>query len=207
MQSSHDSSRAVTRYGGGSAGRRRALTLATLTIGLPVLPVLYQGEELGLGDAELRPDEVQDPLAVSGGHSRSRDVARTPLPWAPGPGLGFTTGDSAWLPFGDRRPEDTVAVQRGDPRSSLAAYRALLAARRRLPGLRRGEVCWIDCDPPVLAYARGDCIVAANVGPHAETLRLPSGGWSVEFATNGGAFERVEGQVPLGEEQAVILRR
>ena len=68
-------------------------------------------------------------------------------------------------------------------------------------------MCWIDCDPPVLGYARGDCVVAGNVGPHAETLRLPSAGWNVEFATNGGSFERVEGQVRLGAEQALILTR
>jgi alpha-glucosidase len=207
VQSSHDSSRAVTRYGGGEAGRRRALTLATLTIGLPVLPVLYQGEELGLDDAELRPDEVQDPLAVSGGYSRSRDVARTPLPWAPGPGFGFTTADTAWLPFGDRRPQDTVAVQRDDPRSPLAAYRALLTTRRRLPGLRRGEPCWIGREAPVLAYVRGDCLVAANVGGRAETLPVPSGRWRVEFATDGGPARPVEGQLRLAAEQATILSR
>lgn len=65
--SSHDRPRAPSRYGGGTAGRRRALTLATLTAGFPCFPLLYQGDELGLQDAEVPADRVQDPLVPTAG--------------------------------------------------------------------------------------------------------------------------------------------
>ena len=60
-------------------------------------PFVYQGEELGLPDAEIPPDRVVD---VDG-----RDPERAPIPWRPpseaGPGAGFTTGDP-WLPLTSR---------------------------------------------------------------------------------------------------------
>jgi alpha-glucosidase len=208
VQSSHDRSRAVTRYGGGAVGRRRALALATLTVGLPALPVLFQGEELGLDDGHVPADRVRDPLALRGGYALPRDVARTPMPWAPGPGLGFTTAAEAWVPFGGREPADTVARQWEDDGSSLAAHRRLLATRRRLADLRRGEVVWVDAQPPVLAYRRGTALVAANTGPSPAALDLPEGRWAVEFSTDpAGPPAPDGGRVVLGAEQAVVLAR
>ena len=209
VQSSHDRSRAVTRYGGGAMGRRRALTLATLTMGLPALPVLLQGEELGLEDANLAPDEIQDPLVLQGGYALSRDVARTPMPWAAGPGLGFTSAPRAWLPFADRAAADTARQQAGDPTSPLSAHTRLLATRHRLADLRRQPLRWIDAVEPVLAYRRGDVLVAANVGADPATFALPPGRWRVEFQTDGEATS-VQGPTHgvafrLGAEQAVIL--
>jgi len=206
VQSSHDSSRAVSRYGDGAVGRRRALAIATLTIGLPALPVLYQGEELGLGNGVIPPDEVQDPGVLQGGSESSRDVARTPMPWSPGPGLGFTTAERAWISFGERTERDCVSVQQDDPASPLSAYRSLLATRRRLPDLRRGDLRWVDAEKPLIGYERGECIVAANVGPGAGTLELPEGTWTVEFSTSGQSGTAT-GTFALPEEHAAVLRR
>jgi alpha-glucosidase len=179
VQGSHDQPRAASRYGGGASGRARSLALATLLFGLPGVPFVYYGEELGLCDVPVPPEASQDPL---GRHSsaHSRDVARTPMPWAPEPGLGFTTAPRAWLPFGDRAPTDTVAVQRGDPSSMLGRYQALIAARRGL----RGDVEWLSAEGPVLAYRRGDqAIVAANCGSRSASVALAPGEWCVRFCT------------------------
>jgi alpha-glucosidase len=197
--SSHDRSRAVTRYGGGAVGRRRALVLATLMIGLPELPLLYQGDELGLDDAHIPPDRVQDPLVRQGGGTFARDAARTPMPWAPRPGLGFTSAADAWLPLGDRAAADTVAVQHADPGSPLSAHRTLLHLRRARAGLRRGPLEWLPAPPRALAYRRGDCVVAANLGAEPIELGLPDGGWTVAFATGAGEPGR------LGAEEAAVL--
>jgi alpha-glucosidase len=122
------------------------------------------------------------------------------MPWAPGPGLGFTTAREAWLPFGDRTPADTVTVQRDDPGSPLIAYRALLRLRRAQPGPRAGPVEWLTTAPPVLAYRRGDCVVAANLGPDATELVVPADrAWTLVFAT-----EPIDG-VRLPGEAAVVL--
>lgn len=208
VQSNHDRSRAATRYGGGPTGRRRALALATMTMGLPALPVLFQGEELGLEDGEVAAEDMQDPLALQTGKGFSRDRARTPMPWSPGPGLGFTTAERAWISWGDRVPADTVEAQRSDPYSHWSAHRRLIAARKRLPSLRRGELRWIDDAEPVLAYERGDVLVACNVAAAPADLTLPEGGWLVEFRTDDvDDRSPLSGTLTLGPEQAAILRQ
>jgi alpha-glucosidase len=197
---SHDRSRPVTRFGGGETGRRRALTLATLTIGLPAIPLLFQGEELGLDDAEIAPGAAQDPLARLTPGAFARDVVRTPMPWAPGPALGFTTAASAWMPLGDRTGADTVETQERSATSPLALYRALLGVRRRFEDLRRGEgPHWLDLPEPLAGYRRGDCAVIANLGPEPATPALPPGDWRMEFSTSG-VFD---GALP--GEHAVVL--
>jgi len=130
VQSNHDRPRAVTRYGAAVLGRRRALALHVLMALLPGTSWYYQGDELGLGDGTVPPQRRVDPLGAVQPEA-ARDGARTPMPWTPGPGLGFTTG-RPWLPDGGREPADTVAGQAGDPHSHLWAVRRLLATRRRL---------------------------------------------------------------------------
>jgi alpha-glucosidase len=200
--SSHDRSRAVTRFGGGETGRRRALTLATLTIGLPAVPLLYQGEELGLDDADIPRDLAQDPLARLTPGAFARDVVRSPMPWSPGPGIGFTTAESAWMPLGDRAAEETVAVQERSASSPLTRHRELLSTRRRLAGLRRGDgPRWLDLPEPLVGYRRGDCLVVANLGEDAATPHLPPGEWRVAFSTSGSS-----GLELAGEHAAVFTR-
>ena len=211
VQSSHDRRRAPTRYGGGARGRRRALTMAVLTLGLPALPVLYQGDELGLEDGAVPPEAYQDPLARRTGGTLSRDPARTPMPWEPEPRLGFTDAEAAWLPWGERTDADTVAVQRTDPGSPLSAHRALVALRGALEGLRRGEVRWHSASPPIVAYERGDVLVAGNLAEDEATLALPAGDWTVRLRTDGHAAHRLaeplRDALTLPGEHAAILQR
>ena len=124
-QDSHDEHRSVTRFGGGDQGRQRALSLTVLLMGLPGLPFLYQGQELGLESGVIPPEAKLDPIGDDD-PSSGRDGTRTPIPWEPGPGMGFTDGASTWLPFGGRTAADTMAVQRDLPSSPLHVHRELL---------------------------------------------------------------------------------
>ncbi len=209
VASSHDRSRAVTRFGGGAEGRARALALSTLLFGLPGTPFLYMGEELGLEDAVIPREEAQDPVAVRGGeYERNRDVVRTPMPWSPEPGLGFTSADRAWIRFGDRSEEDTVAAQRDTPDSILHRYRRLVDLRRSLPDLHAAPLEWLTASGPLIAYRRGGVIVAANCGDEPDALDLPDGAWEATFVS---ADEDASGplgkRVPLIPSRAVILTR
>ena len=203
---SHDDPRAATRFGGGERGARRARAYLTLLCGLPGVPFLYQGDELGLGDAELADDSAQDPIAVRNPGAKGRDPVRTPMLWEAGPGFGFTTG-TPWLPFGDdRRDEDTVAAQAGIPGSPLERTRDLLRARRALPALRSGSTwSWLTEAGPLLALRRSerregdvrasDVIVALHVGDGSDTgqpfaFELPGPG-RVAYASDDGA--RIDG--------------
>ncbi|HUH07380.1 MAG TPA: alpha-amylase family glycosyl hydrolase [Egibacteraceae bacterium] len=206
VQSSHDRPRAVSRYGGGQRGRERALAMAALQMFLPGVPFIYQGEELGLENGVVPDEFTADPQATRGA-GESRDVARTPMPWAPSPGLGFTAAEQAWLPFGDRRPEDTVAVQRDDPQSMLHRFRRLIALRRSDEDLSGAGVEWLGDGGPVVAYRRGPLIVAANCGERSSGLHLPEGRWTVEFASLlDREGEAVGGELALAPREAVVLR-
>ena len=207
ISGSHDRSRVVTRFGGGDVGRARALAFATLLFGLPGVPFLYQGEELGLDDVPIDATEAQDPIgARAGALDRSRDVCRTPMPWRPGAGMGFTTASAEpWLPFGDRRPDDTVQGQRDDPTSLLHRYRALIGLRRGMPDVIDAPVEWLTAGGPVLAYRRGDVLVAGNCGEAVQRLTLPDGGWRVAFDADGGPERAVAGLIVLEPAQAVVL--
>ncbi|GAA1537043.1 hypothetical protein GCM10009678_19370 [Actinomadura kijaniata] len=170
VQGNHDRPRAATRFGGGRRGRRRSLALHVLMMALPGTVWLYQGEELGLTDGHVPPGEGTDPLGAAQ-PGRSRDVARTPMPWRPGPGLGFTAG-TPWLPEGGRAEADTVAGQDADPASHLNTVRRLVATRRRLTGLLAAaqEVDRVDLGAGLSAYRRGGLWAVANLrdAPSAE---------------------------------------
>ncbi|MGH8895551.1 MAG: alpha-amylase family glycosyl hydrolase [Egibacteraceae bacterium] len=202
---SHDRPRAVSRFGGGAVGQARALALSTLEFGLPGVPFLYQGEELGLPDVPIAVIDAQDPVALRE-RVAGRDPARTPMPWdsSAGPGLGFTTAERAWLPFGDRTPADTAACQRADDRSILHRYRKLIRVRR---SLLRGpdSVGWLIDSGPVIAYRRGPAVVAANSAADPERLALP-GRFEVRFSSLGrGEGEIHDGVVQLAGNEAMIL--
>jgi alpha-glucosidase len=172
--SNHDVVRHTTRYGGGPAGvaRARAATLAMLA--LPGSAYLYQGEELGLENVEVPEEARQDPAWLRT-HRDWRDGCRVPLPWsgdAPpyafGPGVG-----QPWLP----QPLDwaslSVAAQEQDAGSTLAFYRAALAARRAHTSGLTEEVELLDAGGDVLAFTRGPLTVVLNAG--VDAVELPAG--------------------------------
>lgn len=156
--SNHDFPRLPDRV-----GREHVRAAATLLLTLPGAAFVFQGDELGQGDGP-----GHDPPYDRNG----RDAFRHPLPWAPGPGGGFTSGDP-WLPVA-APPDGTAAEQERDPDSMLSLYRRLIALRRQL----RGGLAFLAAGPDVVAYTRGDRhVVALNLAseerpapPHGEVL-------------------------------------
>ena len=193
--SNHDVVRHRTRYGGGEA---RARAAAVLLLGLRGTPFLYAGEELGLEDAVVGPDQVVDP----GG----RDGCRAPLPWSPDPGHGWP-GSAPWLPWSPDPVGRSASVQRHDPTSVLALYRRMLATRAGSPALRLGEQALLDAPDDVLVWRRrhGDDerVVAVSFAP--APVAVPGLVGTVEIASDGvgegGPFDGT-----LGPDQAVVLR-
>ena len=103
-------------------------------LGLPGSAYLYQGEELGLPEvADIPAAERQDPSFFRNpGVDIGRDGCRVPLPWTrSGPSFGFGPGD-AHLPQPSWFGEYSVEAEEADATSTLALYRAALAARRDL---------------------------------------------------------------------------
>ncbi len=205
--SSHDDPHAATRFGGGALGARRALAYLAFLCGLPGTPFLYQGDELGLENADLTGEVAEDPIALRNPGAVGRDGQRTPMPWEPGPGFGFTTG-TPWLPFGgNRRDEHTVAAQLGDPGSHLERTRTLLAVRRSLPALTDGApIEWLLDEGPVIAYERGgEVLVALHVGDGEgpATLVLPEDAELLHATDDGSTL--VDGELLLAEDATAIV--
>ncbi|HEX4492811.1 MAG TPA: alpha-amylase family glycosyl hydrolase [Acidimicrobiia bacterium] len=152
--SNHDMSRLASRWAGDDPQRIRAALVMLLT--LRGTPVLYQGDEIGLGDIAVPQEQLRDPLGVRyWPHWTGRDPMRTPMPWAPGVNRGFTdAGVTPWLPVGD--PAADVALQRDDPASILTLTRDLIALRHASPDLHAGAYASLPSPAGVWMFRRGD---------------------------------------------------
>jgi alpha-glucosidase len=152
----HDISRTVSRFGGAPAGDPAlAKLLLALLFAIKGTVCLYQGEELGLTDVDLRRDQLRDPVGdLYYPVTKGRDACRTPMPWqASAPHYGFTTG-TPWLPTGPAHRGLAVSEQEKDPDSTLAYARRFLTARKVEPALVRGEMKFVPALSPVLAFVR-----------------------------------------------------
>ncbi len=192
----HDRPRIATRV-----GECQARVAAVLLLTLRGTPTLYQGDELGLPDAQVPADKVQDPRELrEPGLGLGRDPVRTPLPWtAEG---GFTTGDP-WLPIDPAHLSLNVAAQADDPHSMLTLYRRLLTLRRATPALATGAISEVRAEGDVLTYVRSDGTdryrIALNLGHAPVAITLEPG--TVVLSTHDAATATT-----LRPDEALILK-
>jgi len=145
----HDRSRVTSRL-----GCEQARVAAMLLLTLRGTPTIYQGEEIGMTDVAISPEQVVDPWEKNvPGLGLGRDPVRTPLPWDASPKGGFTSGEP-WLPLGPEHDRVNVASEARDPQSMLSLYRALLALRRREEALVTGQWEPVAAGEQVLLYER-----------------------------------------------------
>jgi alpha-glucosidase len=171
----HDRTRVASRL-----GPEQARVAAMLLLTLRGTPTIYQGEEIGMQDVPIAPEQVQDPWDRNvPGLGLGRDPVRTPIPWSADMHGGFTTG-KPWLPV-DMSATTPVCRQCTDLSSSLSLYRRLLRLRRAEPALSRGSYVEVWHNHSVLVYER-QCDgrrlqVALNMGADTQALplRLPAG--------------------------------
>jgi alpha-glucosidase len=158
--SNHDMSRFATRWAADDPARARVALFLLLV--LRGTPVLYQGDEIGLGDVDVAHEDMRDPLGVRyWPHYAGRDGMRTPMPWRNAPGGGFTDpGVRPWLPFGDLGVAN-MEDQRADPGSMLHLARDLIALRRTTPDLSAGAYRSLPTGAGTWAWTRGGRTVVA----------------------------------------------
>jgi alpha-glucosidase len=171
--SNHDVVREVTRFGGGILGRKRALAAMLLVLGLPGQVFLYQGEELGLEEADVPDEQRQDPVFFhSGGSQKGRDGCRVPMPWLRGrPYAGFSTAPT-WLPEPAGWDRFAVDAQLASYGSVLRQYMRTLALRRRLATRLADQLEWCPAPDGVLLFRRGALVVACNFGHRPVELEV-----------------------------------
>ncbi|MDB5423865.1 MAG: alpha-glucosyltransferase [Phenylobacterium sp.] len=168
--SNHDVPRTVSRFGGEDASPDLAKLLFALLVSLRGTTLIYQGEELGLPQAALRRDQLRDPVGdLYWPYSGGRDGCRTPMPWSPGPNLGFTTGEP-WLPAAAEHADLTVEAQTADDESTLTFARQMIAFRKASSAMTTGDLAFLGEDEAVLAFVRrgGDEAIACLFNLSAE---------------------------------------
>ena len=142
----HDTARIATRI-----GTRQARVAAMLLLTLPGTITMYYGEELGMCNVPIPPDQVQDPSEKNEpGLGLGRDPERTPMPWDGSPSGGFTTG-LPWLPLGDEHEIVNVEALERDDYSILRLYRNLIQLRQTHATLVSGTAQRRDRRQPCVA--------------------------------------------------------
>lgn len=181
-------------------GSQDARLAAMLLLTLRGTPTLYYGDEIGMTNVPILPDEQQDPWGKRL-PSLGRDPFRTPMQWDAHPHAGFSPPQvqKTWLPLGDNYRQVNVKTQLLDPTSLLNLYRQLLAYRKISPPLQVGGYHPHDDVPSeCFVYHRQDVdstkvLVALNFSPQEMLINLKGyGKGNLILSTNLDRVEKVD---------------
>jgi maltose alpha-D-glucosyltransferase / alpha-amylase len=174
--------------------RRKIELLNSLLLSMPGTPVLYYGDEIGMGDNIYLGD---------------RDGVRTPMQWSPDRNGGFSRTDPARLFLPAIQDPiygfDAVNVeaQLRSPASLLNWTRRLIAIRRNHPAFGRGTLRFLyPANRKVLAYIRGTdeecilCVVNVSRSPQAVELDLSEYKACTPVELTGGSAFPPVGDLP-----------
>ncbi|MFG6176999.1 alpha-glucosidase [Halomonas sp. THAF12] len=184
--SNHDVERSASRWGAAEDPLAYPRVALALLFSLRGSVCLYQGEELGLPEAEVPFERIQDPYGkVLWPEFKGRDGCRTPMPWSDAAQGGFTAdGVEPWLPLEACHLALAVSRQQDDSASTLAATRTLLGFRRRHPALVDGDLELVDVGEELLGFVReasgeagGERLLCVfNLGGSPRSATLPCTG-------------------------------
>jgi maltose alpha-D-glucosyltransferase/alpha-amylase len=148
--------------------RRRIELANSLLFTLPGSPIIYYGDEIGMGDDIWLPD---------------RNGVRTPMQWEDRPGAGFSRAREEMFyspviqsgPFGFQNVN--VAAQRADPNSLWQAIRKMIRLRKAHPALGWGDFALAETgSQAVVAYWRRDpqesLLVVHNLSERDQNAKL-----------------------------------
>jgi len=190
----HDLPRAVSYYGNASDYRRRsAKALGLWYLLMKGTPFVYQGQELGLPNANFtqigeyrdldsrlyyqqqRAAGVPESQVLSRLAMKSRDNARTPMPWTHQQFGGFSD-QQPWINMTPGTEQINVERESHDPHSVLTFYQQLIRLKKSVPALERGRYELIDTrDDQLYVYRRtlnGDnWLVVVNMSNQVATTQ------------------------------------
>jgi maltose alpha-D-glucosyltransferase / alpha-amylase len=157
----------------------RIKLMNSLLLSMPGSPIIYYGDEIGMGDNIFLGD---------------RNGVRTPMQWSPDRNAGFSRADPQRLylpPIMDAvygYEAVNVESQQRDPSSLLHWMKRMLAVRKTSRAFGRGKLTFLKAgNRKILAYLReyGDEVIlcVANVGRSAQPVELQ--------------LERFKGRVPV----------
>ena len=203
----HDRPRVASRV-----GPEQARVAAMLLLTLRGTPTLYYGDEIGMHQVAIAPDQVRDPFEKNvPGIGVGRDGCRTPMQWDATSHAGFSTA-KPWLPLPDDFVHENVVNLEADARSILNLYKALISLRRQLPQLRAGDYVPIAAQGDLLLYRRqseeGEVVIALNLGDQPVSIASDAAGLAGEILLSTSLDregENVEGALDLRGNEGVII--
>ncbi|MGO2180823.1 MAG: alpha-glucosidase family protein [Pseudoalteromonas nigrifaciens] len=155
--SNHDVERVASRWSdNGEINPAQCKMLTALLASLRGSVCMYQGEELGLGEANVAFEDLQDPYGITfWPNFKGRDGCRTPIPWENEQVdyAGFSE-NKPWLPVDTAHKSQSVAEQNSDKNSILNAYREFMAWRKTQAVMITGDIEFIQTAEPILAFYR-----------------------------------------------------
>ncbi len=140
----------------------------SLLFTLPGTPILYYGDEIGMGDNIYLAD---------------RNGVRTPMQWSSAPGGGFSSADPStyYFPMITTPPyapeQVNVADQMNDPNSLLNFIRKLIQTTKEHLAFGEGSFSWVDAGTDAIAaYTRifdvDRILVVQNLSREPKTARI-----------------------------------
>ena len=191
--SNHDVERLASRWKNSGEKEATRLALEGYLVMLATLfgtPCIYQGEELGLTEAELDFEDLVDPPGITfWPEYKGRDGCRTPMVWDAST-FGSFSDTKPWLPVPEAHLSKNLQDQINDSESLVNFYKRILHWRKETPASRRGTFKFLDMDPNLLAYSRElDCEVITVI------INLS------EYPTEASA---VDGELCFGQSASVL---
>ncbi|MDO4904343.1 MAG: alpha-glucosidase family protein [Lautropia sp.] len=214
--SNHDCERVRSRWAGKAGGEPLARVAAAMLLTMRGSPCIYQGDELGLPEADLAFEDLQDPYGITmWPEYKGRDGCRTPFPWAKdAPQAGFSSAEKSWLPVPDEHRRLAVDQQENQADSMLNFYRRLLHWRRQQPALVKGEIRLMPANRQILAYQRKHpeqtLLCVFNFSGKKATLELPAAWKKDAFIEEDSGVQGARisrGRVVLAPYGGAILSR
>ncbi len=192
----HDQPRMVSHYGNDREYRvESAKLLATLVHTTPGMPIIYQGEEIGMtniafdniedyndcytkGDYYSMVKNGVDPKeALAAIREKSRDNARSPYLWDDSENAGFTSG-KPWLKISNRAEEINYAADRNSENSIFDFYKKLTEMRKTEPAIIDGDLkFYLNDSDELIVYtrscARQTLLIVANKSDLEVEFEMP----------------------------------
>jgi alpha-glucosidase len=203
----HDRPRVASRIGQAQTG-----IAAMLLLTLRGTPTLYYGDEIGMLQVAIAPDQVRDPFEKNvPGIGVGRDGCRTPMQWDATANGGFSAS-TPWLPLANDFAHENVANLDADARSILSLYKALIRLRKETPALMSGDYAPIAAHGDLLLYRRQSqgkaVVIALNLGAEPVSIESDAVGITGEILLStllDRQGEAIEDTLDLRGNEGVII--
>jgi alpha-glucosidase len=203
----HDRPRVASRV-----GPAQARVAAMLLLTLRGTPMLYYGDEIGMHQVAIAPEQVRDPFEKNvPGVGVGRDGCRTPMQWDATRYAGFSQAPP-WLPLADDFVRENVVNLHADPQSILNLYKALIRLRKEQPPLVEASYVPIAADGDLLLYRReydgAAIVIALNLGAPPVAIaceRIGLDGAILLSTHLDRQGERIRGTLDLRDNEGVII--